>query len=49
MGTFFKALASLKASYYYDPLSTEGAVESDQSTLNKILLHRLLVGEKGLC
>jgi hypothetical protein len=49
MGAFHKALASPKASYYYDPLSTEGVVGSDKSTLNKILLHKLLVEEKGLC
>jgi hypothetical protein len=49
MGTFYKALASPKASYYYDPLSSEDVVWSDESTLNKTLLHKLLVGEKGLC
>jgi hypothetical protein len=49
MGAFYKALASSNASYYYDPLSSEGVVGSDESTLNKIVLHRLLVGEKGLC
>jgi hypothetical protein len=46
MGAFYKALASPKAFYYYDPLSSKGVVRSDESTLNKILLHKLLVGER---
>jgi hypothetical protein len=49
MGTFYKALASPKASYYYDPLSSESVVGNDGSMLNKIMLHKLLVGKNKLC
>jgi hypothetical protein len=30
MGAFYEALASPNASYYYDPLSSEGVVGSDE-------------------
>jgi hypothetical protein len=45
MGTFYKALASPKAAYYYNPLSSEGVVRSDENMLNKIPLHKLVLSE----